>query len=405
MQPGARGDSGQSARFDDTPMDAPVGWVSPGLSPAIRSPGQNIDPPGRFPGAGRGGAGLLLPVPRHGGSGIIAGRISRYRDRFAPSRTFSIRNRHLRHENEAGSEHGAQPMLRRGLRPCSVHREDSPMDRLRLFRPGNGSTRRLQGRLPILEDLEGRRLLSAFTVDSTADDGSSGTLAGRSSRRMRRPGRPRSTSTPRRSPPPKRSSWPRPARAEQRGRPADDRRPFGGRAISGGGLSRVFQIDQGVAASMSGLTIVNGDATGSGGGLINEGDATLSGCTISDNEAGSYAGLWNEGMATLSDCTIAGNSAASGNGGGVGNLDSIALTGCTISGNSAQIEGGGLYNQGLPSANMTLVDCTVAGNSAVSSGGGLAISGTAKLVACTISGNSTARFGGGLYTGTAEPAR
>ena len=280
------------------------------------------------------------------------------------------------------------------------------MDRLRLFRPGNGSTRRLQGRLPILEDLEGRRLLSAFTVDSTADDGSSGTLRWAIEQANAASGATTIDFDP--------TAFATSQTIElasgqlelsNEAGPLTIDGPSAGVTISGGGLSRVFQIDQGVAASMSGLTIVDGDATGSGGGLINEGDATLSGCTISDNEAGSYAGLWNEGMATLSDCTIAGNSAASGNGGGVGNLDSIALTGCTISGNSARIEGGGLYNQGLPSANMTLVDCTVAGNSAVSSGGGLAISGTAKLVACTISGNSTARFGGGLYTAPPNRAR
>ena len=46
--------------------------------------------------------------------------------------------------------------------------------------------------------------------------------------------------------------------------------PAAGVTVSGGGLSRVFQVDAGVTASISGLTITGGnDATGNGGGLYN----------------------------------------------------------------------------------------------------------------------------------------
>lgn len=39
--------------------------------------------------------------------------------------------------------------------------------------------------------------------------------------------------------------------------------------ISGGGKSRVFQVDSGVIASLSGLTISGGSSQGNGGGLSN----------------------------------------------------------------------------------------------------------------------------------------
>ncbi len=61
--------------------------------------------------------------------------------------------------------------------------------------------------------------------------------------------------------------------------------PAAGVTISGGGNSRVFQVDPGVTASISGLTISGGSAVGNGGGLANYGTATLTDCTLSGNTA------------------------------------------------------------------------------------------------------------------------
>ena len=60
--------------------------------------------------------------------------------------------------------------------------------------------------------------------------------------------------------------------------------PTAGVTVNAGGLSRVFQVDADVTASISGLTISGGSA-GAGGGLYNAGTATLTNCTINDNEA------------------------------------------------------------------------------------------------------------------------
>src|SRR6516164_10724493 len=60
--------------------------------------------------------------------------------------------------------------------------------------------------------------------------------------------------------------------------------PKAGVTISGGGLSRVFQIDGGVTAPISGLTITDGNTTGNGGGMYNDGgNVTLTDCTVSGN--------------------------------------------------------------------------------------------------------------------------
>ena len=59
--------------------------------------------------------------------------------------------------------------------------------------------------------------------------------------------------------------------------------PAAGVTISGGGKSRVFQIDSRVSVSFSELSITAGSATGSGGGLLSNGNVSLAGCFIGGN--------------------------------------------------------------------------------------------------------------------------
>ena len=62
--------------------------------------------------------------------------------------------------------------------------------------------------------------------------------------------------------------------------------PAAGVTVSGGGASRVFQVDKGVTASISGLTITDGNAGNfAGGGVLNYGTITLTNCTIAGNAA------------------------------------------------------------------------------------------------------------------------
>ncbi len=143
--------------------------------------------------------------------------------------------------------------------------------------------------------------------------------------------------------------------------------PAAGVTVSGGGLSRVFQVDGGVTASMSGLTISGGTTTGNGGGLDNQGTTTLTDCTVSGNSAGN-------------------------DGGGLYNLGTTTLTGCTLSGNSASGYGGAVFTKG---EDLGLINCTVASNSAGMSGGGIECQGTVTVTSGTFSLNS-ARFGGAI---------
>jgi hypothetical protein len=178
--------------------------------------------------------------------------------------------------------------------------------------------------------------------------------------------------------------------------------PAAGVTVSGGGLSKVFQVDRFVNASISGLTITGGKTAGAGGGLANYGGTVaLSNCTVSGNSAGySGGGLFNFfGTAALSNCSVSGNTAGNRGGGLDNRFGTVALTNCTVSGNSASVEGGGLFNSGTA----TLSNCTVSGNTATFGGGMETYSGNTTLTSCTVSGNSAGVEGGGLanFGGTA----
>jgi hypothetical protein len=179
--------------------------------------------------------------------------------------------------------------------------------------------------------------------------------------------------------------------------------PTAGVTISGGGGSRVFQVDSSVAASISGLTITGGN----GGGLANYGTATLTDCTFSGNFASNGGGVNNSGTATLIGCTVSDNTAyyrtysgysyyggrsyiTGGNGGGMDNSGTATLTGCTLSGNSASL-GAGVFNGGTA----TLTNCTIAGNSAGTSGGGIEAQGTVTVTCSTFARNQ-ATYGGAI---------
>jgi hypothetical protein len=119
--------------------------------------------------------------------------------------------------------------------------------------------------------------------------------------------------------------------------------------VSGGGAIRVFLVDSGVTASISGMTITGGSTTANGGGLYNDGgNVTLTNCTVSGNAAGISTAL-------------------SGGGGICGAGGTTTLTNCTVSGNSAAFVGGGLFDYG---GTMTLTNVTVSGNSSSGFGGG-----------------------------------
>ena len=186
-------------------------------------------------------------------------------------------------------------------------------------------------------------------------------------------------------------------------------------------------------------TITNNDCAGAvyaetvgkgGGGIYNGGSLVLNNTSVSNNDGdlSQFAGgIYNDYLGTLTAtaCTIDGNT--SGSGGGILNLGTETLTDSSISDNNAGSggEGGGLVNYSVPKstattpAGMTILDdCTIAGNTATNGGGILNATGenvedkqvnvsVLLVVSCTIAYNTVLgedAFGGGICNGTSTPA-
>jgi parallel beta-helix repeat protein len=177
--------------------------------------------------------------------------------------------------------------------------------------------------------------------------------------------------------------------------------------------SRIFEVGVGTTASLSGMTISNGNGysrdpafgvpspyDGTGGGVLNLGTLTISGCTLSGNIVGggiAFVGggaVANFGRLTLSGCTLS-NNRADADGGGIYNDSGSTLTisGCTLSGNDAYYtgDGGGIFNAGT----LSVSNSTLTGNYG-QFGGGIFNEGTATVIGCTLTAN-TAGQGGGIY--------
>jgi Bacterial Ig-like domain (group 3)/Matrixin/Right handed beta helix region len=149
----------------------------------------------------------------------------------------------------------------------------------------------------------------------------------------------------------------------------------------------VFQVDSGVEANLSGLTITEGYAT-NGGGINNGGTLTVADSTIEHSSASNDGGgINNTGTLTVTDSTIE-NSRANNGGGGIDNSGSLTVADSTVAGNGAG-NGGGIDNSG----SLTVADSTVAGNGS-GNGGGIDNLGTLTAVNATIAYNFNG--GGGL---------
>ncbi|RQH27702.1 DUF4347 domain-containing protein [Okeania hirsuta] len=166
--------------------------------------------------------------------------------------------------------------------------------------------------------------------------------------------------------------------------------------LSGGG------IDNDGIATVTNSTISGNTSGFDGGGIDNDGTATVNNSTISENVASRFGGgINNDGTVTVTDSTISGNS-ANASGGGIANDGTTTFTNSTISGNSANASGGGIYNNGrntfydginFVGATATITNSTITQNIAdndrdnIGNGGGIANGGTANVSNSIIAGN------------------
>jgi hypothetical protein len=174
---------------------------------------------------------------------------------------------------------------------------------------------------------------------------------------------------------------------------------------------RIFIINSGVTATISGLTMSGGDIVinggffdFSGGAILNLGTLTVSNSVVSGNSARNGGGICNTNALTVTNSLISGNVTSGGDAGGIlsfsfGNPVILSITNSTIAGNSGDLGGGGVVASSGGTA--TIASSTLSGNSATSgNGGGIANNGMLTVTNSTLSGNSATSGGGIINAGT-----
>ncbi|MDD4851256.1 MAG: hypothetical protein PHO10_11255, partial [Gemmiger sp.] len=145
--------------------------------------------------------------------------------------------------------------------------------------------------------------------------------------------------------------------------------------FSGGGI-----YNNGGTVEINGGTIDGNSTDRDGGGIYNKGSLAINGGEIMNNraEGSSYGGgIYNASGATLTTTngSIHNNEATSGSGGGIANEGTATIGDTSITNNSAGNKGGGIYNSGV----LTLNGATIKDNNANGVGGGIWAGGTVTL--------------------------
>jgi predicted outer membrane repeat protein len=221
-------------------------------------------------------------------------------------------------------------------------------------------------------------------------------------------------------------------------------------AVSGNSQSRVLFIDAGAMVGVTGLTVRDGQAMLYGGGILNEGDLSLTSCAVTDNKAINQdlnntsfggGGIENRGSLTLWACQVAGNTLVGtqtffqeidDGGGGIDNNSgelniyystltgnqsfnggalrtsngTLTILGSVISDNTARGIVGGAMS--LATSVNHITDCVIADNhisGAFGSGGAFSNdSSDTILEGCLFAGNSSTLFGGAIDVAAVEEA-
>jgi hypothetical protein len=195
--------------------------------------------------------------------------------------------------------------------------------------------------------------------------------------------------------------------------------------ISGGDVSRVFNITPNNEVVITGVTITDGFVNGTfpanaGAGIYNdEATLTLNNVVVRDSTAtGDGGGIYNDsGTVVLNATTVSLNTSNSGSGGGIASRSTSSLgptltvIDSTIANNNAQFgDGGGIFSWSDAAerpATLNVTNSTVSGNIGASGGGISSDPGSVGVTTLNIS-NSTIAFnaavglfasGGGVWNG------
>jgi hypothetical protein len=179
-----------------------------------------------------------------------------------------------------------------------------------------------------------------------------------------------------------------------------------GTGIKNSNSLSILSITDSTISNNFGILDILGYLGNQGGGISNDGQATIKNSNISNNRGSSGGGIENKGDLIITDSQISGNYAFS-DGGGIESIDStLLIQHSTISNNQSDRWGGGI--SAWTGSDIKLIDCIVSHNQAVSNGGGVYIDdqSTGNIIGSNVSENKTifagsiydSQGGGGIYT-------
>jgi hypothetical protein len=302
----------------------------------------------------------------------------------------------------------------------------------------NHAVPRIRRRIPRVEHLERRELLATLTVTSLGDSGAGTIRAAIQQANLDQTPDVVTFATGLTGTIKLESALPALATSMSLTGPGSSMITLARDSAAGTPAFQILSVDKAATVSVSGLTITGGGGSSevnsaqpvvsAGGGILNAGFLTVSGCKITKNaivgatlfNSGFVGGggIANVGTLTLISSTVSDNATQVvqvdavkyplGLGGGIYNSGAASIFASTISGNYS-IEGGGLFN--ASSGSLLIVNSTISGNSAqgsfanfysgvVSPGGGILNFGSLAIFATTIAANSSLFDGGGLATST-----
>ena len=155
-----------------------------------------------------------------------------------------------------------------------------------------------------------------------------------------------------------------------------------GLIINGNHTDRVLIVNAGVTATVSNVTMMNGEATDLAGGVLINGSLTLDHVVVSNNHVNAASfdpstDYWKGGGGIY-----------------VGGSGALLMTNSTLRDNNTQlVDGGGLY--GFPGSTITITNSTISGNTAGNTGGAFRSLGNATFTNSTISANRSLGWHGG----------
>jgi len=167
---------------------------------------------------------------------------------------------------------------------------------------------------------------------------------------------------------------------------------------SSSALFRVLEVASGATLSLQSVSVSNGSTAGLGGAILNAGTLHVGGGTFSGNKGGNGGAISISagGDATVSAALITANTTTSVGGGGIINFGDLTVTGTTLSGNTAPINGGAVNTQ--PGGTTDFVSSTVVSNTSGGLGGGISNLGTTSLDHTHVQTNKGSA-GGGIASG------